>query len=155
MPVVHEVPLSARELRLGIAISRWNELVTGKLLQGALEALRRHGADPDRIEVAWCPGAFELPLLVRRMAETGRFDALIALGAVIRGETPHFEYVASAATQGLARTMLELNIPVGFGLLTTDTLEQALERAGGKAGNKGAEAALAAVEMAHLLTRLR
>ncbi|MCS7081863.1 MAG: 6,7-dimethyl-8-ribityllumazine synthase [Bacteroidetes bacterium] len=154
MSVVHEGTLSAQGLRLGIAVSRWNALITHRLLEGALEALRQHGADPAQVEVAWCPGAFELPLLARRMADTGRFEAIIALGAVIRGETPHFEYVASAAAQGLSRVMLETNIPVAFGVLTTDTLEQALERAGGKAGNKGAEAALAAVEMAHLLRRL-
>lgn len=137
-------------LRVALVVSRWNGLVTGALLDGARETLRRHGVAEEAIDLAWVPGAFEIPLAARWLAETGRYDALVCLGAVIRGATPHFEHIAAAAMQGVAELARSTGIPVGTGILTTDTAEQALERAGIKGGNKGAEAALAAIEMARL-----
>lgn len=136
--------------RFAIVASRFNEAVVGRLVEGAREALIRHGADPDEIDVAWCPGAFELPAVAQRLAETTHYDAVICLGAVIRGATAHFDYVASGVTNGCGRVALETGVPVMFGVLTVDTLEQAWERAGTKAGNKGAEAAAGAVEMVNL-----
>ncbi|CAN5762882.1 6,7-dimethyl-8-ribityllumazine synthase [soil metagenome] len=138
------------ERRFGIVVSRFNDLITRRLLEAARDCLIRHGADDDRIEVAWVPGAWEIPVTLRKFAETGRFDAVIALGAIIRGGTPHFEYVSSGTASGVAAVGAETGIPTIFGVLTTDTIEQALERAGSKAGNKGWEAALAAVEMVNL-----
>ena len=135
-------------------VSRFNSLVTTRLLEGAQDTLVRHGASPEDIDTVWVPGAWELPVAAQRLAQTGRYDAVIALGAVIRGETPHFEFVATQASTGLAQAALATGIPISFGVLTTDTLEQGLERAGGKAGNKGAEAAVAALEMASLLRAL-
>ncbi len=140
---------------IAIAVARWNELVTMRLLDGALGELRRHGIDQDRVTVFWCPGSFELPLVVKTLAEQKRYDAIIALGCVIRGQTPHFEYVASQAASGIMASMLSTGIPCAFGVLTCDSLDQALDRAGGKAGNKGAEAAIVALEMANLLSQLR
>jgi 6,7-dimethyl-8-ribityllumazine synthase len=136
--------------RFGIVVSRFNDLVTRRLLEGAVDCMERHGADSDGIEVAWVPGAWEIPAALRRMAESGRYDALVALGAVIRGSTPHFEYVSGGVANGVAAVGAETGIPTIFGVLTTDTLEQAFERAGSKAGNKGWEAALAAIEMVNL-----
>jgi 6,7-dimethyl-8-ribityllumazine synthase len=149
--LVYEGNLTAAGLRFAIVVSRFNELITSKLLGGAQDALRRHGAGPDEVDVAWCPGAFEIPLVARRLAQTGRYDAVIALGAVIRGATPHFDYVAAEVSKGVAAAALQTGLPVIFGVLTTDTVEQALERAGTKAGNKGWDAAVAAVETANLL----
>lgn len=140
--------------RIGIAVSRFNELVTRQLLAGARECLLGHGVHDDAIEVIWVPGAWEIPAALRRLLATERFDALVALGAVIRGGTPHFEYVSSGVTSGVAAVAAEANVPVAFGVLTTDTLEQALDRAGGKAGNKGWEAALAALETVDVFDRL-
>ncbi|PDO10178.1 MAG: 6,7-dimethyl-8-ribityllumazine synthase [Candidatus Reconcilbacillus cellulovorans] len=151
----YEGRLVSEGLRFGIVVSRFNELITSRLLSGALDALRRHGAGDDDIEVAWVPGAFEIPLVALKMAECGRFDAVIALGAVIRGQTPHFDYVCSEAAKGVASVSLRTGVPVAFGVLTTDTIEQAVERAGTKAGNKGWEAAMTALEMANLLRQLR
>ena len=139
--------------RIGIVVSRFNEIVTQNLLSGALSALQEQGVQ--EIEVFWVPGAFEIPLVLKRLARSGRFDGLIALGAVIRGETPHFEYVAGEAASGTARVAYDFDLPVGFGILTTETLEQALNRAGGKAGNKGREAALAVLETLNLLDQVR
>jgi 6,7-dimethyl-8-ribityllumazine synthase len=136
--------------RFGIVVSRFNELVTGRLLEGAHDCLVRHGVADDAIEVAWVPGAWEIPAALRRMAHSGRFDAVIALGAVIRGATPHFDYVCSGVASGVAAVGAETGVPAIFGVLTTDSLEQAFERAGSKAGNKGWEAALAAIEMVNL-----
>ncbi len=150
----HEGRLDAAGLRVAVVASRFNGLVTRHLVDGALACLRRHGADAEAAVVAWVPGAFEVPLVARRLAGSGRFDAVICLGAVIRGATAHFDYVAGQAAAGVARAALDTDVPVIFGILTTDTLEQALERAGGKAGNKGWEAALAAIEMARLLPEL-
>ena len=138
-------------LRIGIGLARFNEAVTTRLLAGALEALAQHGVAEDTIDVASVPGAFELPLCVQRLAATGRYDGLIGLGAVIRGGTPHFDYVAGWATDGLGRVALRADLPVAFGLLTTDTLEQALARAGGEHGNKGYDAATTVLEMIALL----
>jgi len=147
--------LDGRGLRIAIVIGRFNETVTRGLLDGAREGLARLGVDPEAIDVAWTPGSFEVPLVAKRFAESGRYDAVICLGAVIRGETSHYDFVAGNAASGIARIALETGLPVIFGILTTETLEQAINRAGGKAGNKGFDAALAAVEMATLLRQLR
>jgi 6,7-dimethyl-8-ribityllumazine synthase len=151
MPEYIEGDLQAGNARFGIVVSRFNEFITEKLLAGALDALKRHGANMESVTVAWCPGAFEAPLVVKKLAASGSYDAVICLGAVIRGATSHFDYVAGQAASGIAQVMLETGLPVVFGVLTTDTLEQAIERAGSKAGNKGAEAAAAAIEMVNLL----
>jgi 6,7-dimethyl-8-ribityllumazine synthase len=151
---VIEGELSARDLRIGIVVTRFNEFVVEPLLRGALDALRRHGASDKQIEILRVPGAFDMPIVVRKLALSKRYEVLVALGAVIRGQTPHFDYVAGECASGLARIALESGVPVGFGVLTTDTMEQAVDRAGGKAGNKGADAALAALETANLLRRL-
>lgn len=152
--IVHEGSLVATGLRFGLVVSRFNALVTEQLLQGAVDALRRHGAEEKDLEVYRCAGTFELPALLRRVAASGRHDAVVALGCVIRGGTPHFEYVAGEATKGVAQVAMEAGCAVAMGVLTTDTMEQALERAGLKAGNKGAEAALAAVEQANVFRAL-
>jgi 6,7-dimethyl-8-ribityllumazine synthase len=138
-------------LRIGIALARFNEAVTDRLLAGALEALAKHGVAEDAIDVATVPGAFELPLCAQRMAATGRYDALVCLGAVVRGETPHFDFVAGEAARGLSEVARAHDLPIGFGILTTETMPQALARAGGDRGNKGYEAAVTALEMVQLL----
>ena len=153
-PRLIEGELLARDLRFGVVITRFNDFVVEPLLRGALDALKRHGAATAQIEVVRVPGAFDLPVAARKLALSRRYEALIALGAVIRGQTPHFDYVAGECASGLARIALESGVPIAFGVLTTDTMEQAVDRAGGKAGNKGADAALAALEMANLLRRL-
>ncbi len=140
--------------RFGIAVARFNSFVVESLLEGAIDTLNRHGADEKNIEIVRAPGAFELPLVVQRMAASGHYDAVIALGAVIRGGTPHFEYVAGECVKGLAQVMMQKNIPVAFGVLTVDTIEQAIERAGTKAGNKGVEATISAIEMVNLLNQI-
>lgn len=142
-------------MRIGIVVARFNELVSQPLLDGAVDALVRHGADEEHITVAWVPGSFEIPIAARTMAEQGDIDALVCLGAVIRGDTAHFDYVAGEAARGIAAVHATTGVPAGFGVLTVDTLEQALDRAGGKHGNKGSDAALAAVEMVNLLRELR
>ena len=147
--------LAAQDARFGIVLARFNGFIGERLLEGALEALMRHGGDPERIDVVRVPGAFEIPLTLKTLAANGRYDALIALGAVIRGATSHFEYVAGECATGLSQVGMQFDIPVAFGVLTVGTVEQALERAGGKVGNKGADAALAAIEMADLLKKLR
>jgi 6,7-dimethyl-8-ribityllumazine synthase len=149
-----EGDLLARDLRFCIVATRFNELVVERLIAGAVDALTRHGASEKNLELVRVPGAFELPLAVKKLAQARRFDAIVALGAVVRGETAHFEYVAGEAASGIARASLETGTPVGFGLLTCGTMAEALDRAGGKAGNKGAEAALAALELVNLLKRL-
>ena len=146
-----EGTLLGNDLRIGIVIARWNEFIGGNLLEGAVNTLKRHGVDPNNIEIAWCPGSFEIPLVARRMAASGRYDALITLGAVIRGATSHYDIVAGGVAAGVASAMNETGVPILLGILTTDTIEQAIERAGTKAGNKGAECAVAAIEMANLL----
>lgn len=147
----HEGNLIARGLKFGVIVGRFNEFISSKLLGGAIDGLVRHGADEADIEAAWVPGAFEIPLVAQKMAASKRFDAVICLGAVIRGSTPHFDYVASEVSKGIAKVSLDAGIPVIFGVLTTDTIEQAIERAGTKAGNKGYDAAVTAIEMANLL----
>jgi 6,7-dimethyl-8-ribityllumazine synthase len=142
-------------LRFAIAVSRFNELITGRLLDGAVDALTRHDVRHQDIEVYWVPGAWELPLIVRELALSGKHDAIVALGAVIQGDTPHFDYVCSETSKGLAHVSMEQRVPVGFGVLTCSNLEQALVRAGSKSGNKGVEAAMAALEMANLLLQTR
>ena len=150
-----EGPITAQGLRLGIVVSRWNEFITKALLEGALDAVRRHGGSEDTITVVWVPGSFEIPVAIQALAKKGRFDALIALGCVIRGTTSHYDQIASAVTSGLSSVALETGLPVSFGVITVESIEQAIERAGSKAGNKGAEAALVAVEMAHVLKQIR
>lgn len=151
---VYEGRLDGSGMRVALACSRFNEAVTERLLAGALGALRRHGVDETDIEVAWVPGAFELPLVARRLAGTGRYDAVVTLGAVIRGATGHYDFVAGQCATGIARAAAETGVPVIFGVLTTDTVEQAVERAGIKGGNKGFDAAVSAIEVADLLRRL-
>jgi len=146
--------LTASDVRLAIVAARFNSFIVDHLLEGALDVCRSHGVTAEAIEIVQVPGAFELPLLVKRMAASKRYDAVIALGAVIRGGTPHFEYVAGSCVRGLAEVALQYDTPVAFGVLTVDSIEQAIERAGTKAGNKGAEAALSALEMISLLRRL-
>lgn len=143
--------LIAQGLRFGIIVGRFNEFIGGKLLEGALDALRRHGVEEKEIEITWVPGAFEIPLVAKKMVKSNMYDVVICLGAVIRGSTPHFDYVSAEVTKGIASVSLETEVPVIFGVLTTDTIEQAIERAGTKAGNKGYDAAVTAIEMANLL----
>jgi 6,7-dimethyl-8-ribityllumazine synthase len=138
-------------LKFGVVISRFNEFVTKKLLDGAQDALLRHGVSEGDIDVAWVPGSFEIPLVAKKLAQTKKYDAIICLGAVIRGETPHHEYIATEVTKGIAKLGLEYELPVSYGIITADSLEQAIERAGTKAGNRGADAAVDAIEMANLL----
>lgn len=145
----------ARNARFGIALGRFNSFIGERLLEGAIDTLVRHGTDPGNIEVVRVPGAFEMPLALKTMAASKKYDALIALGAVIRGETPHFEYVAGECAKGVAQVGMQYDMPVAFGVLTVDTIEQAIERAGTKAGNKGVDAALTAIEMVNLLKKLR
>ena len=143
----------AKGLRFGIIAGRFNEFIGGKLIAGALDALKRHGVEEGDIELMWVPGAFEIPLAAKKMAKSKKYDGVICLGAVIRGSTPHFDYVASEVSKGIASVSLESEIPVIFGVLTTDTIEQAIERAGTKAGNKGYDAAMTAIEMVNLLNQ--
>ncbi|GLI07304.1 MULTISPECIES: 6,7-dimethyl-8-ribityllumazine synthase [Paenibacillus] len=154
MAKVYEGHLVSQGLKYGIVVGRFNEFITNKLLGGALDALKRHGVHEDEVEIAWVPGAFEIPLIAQKMAESGKYDAVITLGAVIRGSTPHFDYVCNETAKGVAAISLKTGIPVIFGVLTTDSIEQAVERAGTKAGNKGWEAAASAIEMANLTKQL-
>ncbi len=154
MPRSLEGSLTAKGLRFAIVVSRFNSLVTTRLLDGALDALRRHNADEDAVTIAWVPGSFEIPLVAKKLTQSSNWDAVICLGCVLRGDTPHFEYVASETAKGIAKVGLETGVPTIFGIVTADTLEQALERAGGKAGNRGFDAAMAAMEMANLMKQL-
>ncbi|MDO8672093.1 MAG: 6,7-dimethyl-8-ribityllumazine synthase [Dehalococcoidia bacterium] len=151
---VFEGKLLGEGLTFGIVVSRFNEFISGKLLSGAIDALQRHGVDEKDIEVAWVPGSFEIPLAAKKMAGSGRYSAVICLGAVIRGSTPHFDFIAAEVSKGIAHITMDSGIPVMFGVLTTDTIEQAIERAGTKAGNKGFDSAVGAIEMANLLREL-
>ena len=146
--------LIARDQKFGIVVSRFNEFISKNLLSGALDSLKRHEAPDDNIDVAWVPGSFEIPLVAQKMAASGNYDAVICLGAVIRGNTPHFDYVAAEVSKGIARIGLDTGVPVAFGIITADTLEQAVDRAGAKAGNKGWQAALTAIEMANLISAM-
>lgn len=151
---VYEGKLTAGKEKYGVVIGRFNEFIGSKLLGGCIDALLRHGVSEEAIDVTWVPGAFEIPLIAGKMAESGKYDAVICLGAVIRGGTPHFEYVASELTKGVAHVGLKTGKPVIFGVLTTDNIEQAIERAGTKSGNKGAEAAKTAIEMVNLINSI-
>ena len=153
-PKIIEGELLARDLRFAIIAARFNDFVVEPLIRGALDALRRHGVADKQVEIVRVPGAFDMPIIARKLALSQRYEAIIALGCVIRGQTPHFDYVAGECAGGIARVALESGVPIAFGVLTTDTAEQAVDRAGGKAGNKGADAALVALEMANLLRRL-
>ncbi len=150
MGKVFEGKLIGEGLKVGIVVSRFNDFISKSLLEGAKDAFLRHGVSEEQMDVAWVPGAFEIPFIAKKMAETKKYDAVVALGAVIRGSTPHFDYVASETAKGVASTSLQTGVVVVFGVLTTDTIEQAIERAGTKAGNKGWDAAVTAIEMANL-----
>ena len=149
-----EGQLSAQGLRIAIVAARFNDFIVDRLIGGAVDCLLRHGADRDALTIVRAPGAFELPVICKRLAESGQFDGIVALGAVIRGSTPHFDYVAAEVSKGLAQVSLKSGLPVGFGVLTTNDIEQAIERAGSKAGNKGAEAALSVMESARVLQQI-
>lgn len=151
MAVIYEGQLLAEGLKFGVVVSRFNEFISGKLLGGAFDALKRHGAREEDVSVAWVPGAFEIPLVAKRMAESRKYDAIICLGCVIRGSTPHFDYVCAEVSKGVAQVNMQTGVPAMFGVLTTDSIEQAIERAGTKAGNKGYDAAMSAIEMSNLL----
>ena len=146
--------LKADGKKFALVVSRFNEFISNKLVDGALDCLARHGADEKNISVTWVPGSFEIPMVALKLAESGKFDAVICLGAIIRGNTPHFEYVAGEASKGIAQAALQTRKPVIYGVITSDTIEQAIERAGTKAGNKGWDAALSAIEMADLMHRI-
>ena len=154
MPKIVEGQLSATGFRFGIIVARFNDFISSRLVEGAMDALLRHGATEEQVSVIKVPGAFEIPLTAKKLAESGRYDAVICLGAVIRGSTPHFDYVAAEVSKGIANVSLESRIPVTFGVLTTDNLEQAIERAGSKSGNKGYDSAMAAIEMVNLFKEL-
>ena len=154
MPKVIEGKLDASSCKIAVVVSRFNSFMTQKMLDGAIDVLNRHGLDTSTIEVLWVPGAFEIPLACKKLATSKKYDGVVALSCVIRGSTPHFDYVSSEISKGIANVMLETNTPIGFGVVTTDTLEQAIERAGSKSGNKGAEAAMSVVEMVNLLNQI-
>ena len=151
---VYKGDFTGKDVKIAIVISRFNEFISSKLLDGALDYLRRHNADEENIDIFWVPGAFEIPLVAKKLAQTKKYDGIICLGAVIRGDTPHFNFVAAEATKGIAQVMLGEQIPVAYGLLTTDTIDQAIERAGTKAGNKGWLAAESVLEMISLLRQI-
>ena len=154
MPKLIEGKISAKGMRFGIVASRFNDFICSRLIEGAVDALSRSGADPKDIEVVKVPGAFEIPLTAKKLAKSGKYDAVICLGAVIRGATPHFEYISAEVSKGIAQVGLETEVPVIFGVVTTDSLEQAIERAGTKSGNKGWDAALSAIEMVDLFKKI-
>ena len=154
MSKLFEGMLVGKGLKFGVVVSRFNEFITKKLIEGAQDALLRHGVNEEDIEVVWVPGSFEIPLIAKKLAETNKYNAVVCLAAVIRGGTPHFEYVASEVTRGIGRVSLETGLPVTYGVITADTLEQAIERAGAKEGNKGFHAAVNAIEMANLVKNI-
>lgn len=149
-----EGKLNAQGLKFGVVVSRFNEFITSKLLEGALDALLRHGAKEEDIDVVRVPGSFEIPLVAKKLAQSGKYNAVICLGTLIRGATPHFDYIAAEVSKGIALVSLETGIPVAFGVITTETIEQAIERAGSKAGNKGWDAAMVAIEMARVIEQI-
>ena len=151
----YEGKLISEGLKFAIVVGRFNEFIGSKLLSGAIDGLERHGVKEDDIEIVWVPGAFEIPLVVKKLAKTNKYDAIICLGAVIRGSTPHFDYVSSEVSKGIANTSLDTELPIIFGVLTTNNIEQAIERAGTKSGNKGYDAAITAIEMANLLKEIK
>ena len=154
MPRVHEGKLNAQGKRFALVVSRFNDLVTTRLLDGALDCLQRHGAADEDIEVAWVPGAFELPIVAQKMAQPGRFDVVTCLGCIVRSDTPHFDYVAGESSKGIARVGLDTGVPITFGVITADTVDQAVQRAGVKSGNRGWDAGMNAVEMASLVAAI-
>lgn len=147
--------LNGKDLKIGIVVARFNEFITNKLLSGAIDTLRRHETNEDDIDVAWVPGAFEIPVVAKKLAQTGKYDAVICLGAVIRGSTTHYDYVCNEVSKGVAQVGMSTGVPTIFGVVTTENIEQAVERAGTKAGNKGSDAAMAAMEMASLLKKIK
>ncbi len=151
---IYEGKMTSKDMRIGIVVARFNEFITSKLLGGAIDALTRHDVKEDSIDVAWVPGAFEIPLIAQKMAKSGKYDAVIALGAVIRGSTTHYDYVCSEVSKGIANVSMNSEIPVMFGVVTTENIEQAIERAGTKAGNKGYDCALGAIEMINLIREI-
>lgn len=151
---IYEGKLISEGLKLAIVVGRFNEFIGSKLLSGAIDGLERHGVKEDDIEIIWVPGAFEVPLVAKKLAKTNKYDAIICLGAVIKGSTPHFDYVSSEVSKGIANTSLDTEVPIIFGVLTTNNIEQAIERAGTKSGNKGYDAAITAIEMANLLKEI-
>lgn len=151
---IYEGKMTSKDMRIGIVVARFNEFITSKLLSGAIDALTRHDVNEDSIDVAWVPGAFEIPLIAQKMAKSGKYDAVIALGAVIRGSTSHYDYVCSEVSKGIANVSMNSDIPVMFGVVTTENIEQAIERAGTKAGNKGYDCALGAIEMINLIREI-
>ena len=154
MPVIHEGILNAQGKKFAIIVARFNSFLTERILEGAIDTIRRHGGDADSLDVYKVPGCFEIPVLAKKLASKGGVDAIICLGCLIRGETPHFDYISAECTKGIAQTALEYGLPVAYGVVTAETLDQAINRAGTKAGNKGAEAALAAIEMADLFAQI-
>ena len=150
MGQIFEAQLIGTELKIGVVVGRFNEFITAKLLDGALDGLKRHGVAEENIDIAWVPGAFEVPLIAKKMAEANKYDAIIGLGTVIRGSTTHYDYVCNEAAKGIASVSLSTGVPIIFGIVTTETIEQAIERAGTKAGNKGYDSAVSAIEMANL-----
>jgi 6,7-dimethyl-8-ribityllumazine synthase len=155
MPEIIEGRISAEGFRFAVLVSRFNDFISSKLVEGAMDALKRHGGNEDQVSLIKVPGAFEIPLAAKKLAESGKFNAIICLGAVIRGSTPHFDYVAAEVSKGIAQVALASKVPVTFGVLTTDNLEQAIERAGSKSGNKGWDAAIAAMEMVNLFKQIK
>jgi 6,7-dimethyl-8-ribityllumazine synthase len=154
MTKVYQGTLIGTGLKIGIIISRFNEFITSKLLGGAMDTLERHGVNTEDVEIAWVPGSFEIPIAADKMASSGKYDAVICLGALIRGSTPHFDYIAAEASKGIAQVGMKTGVPTIFGVITTENIEQAIERAGTKAGNKGADAAVSAIEMANLFKEM-
>ena len=154
MTKIYQGTLIGTGLKIGVVISRFNEFITSKLLSGALDTLERHAVSMDDVEIAWVPGSFEIPIIAEKMASSGKYDAVICLGALIRGSTPHFDYIAAEASKGIAQVGLKTGVPTIFGVITTENIEQAIERAGTKAGNKGSDAAMSAIEMANLFKQL-
>jgi 6,7-dimethyl-8-ribityllumazine synthase len=155
MVKIYSGKMSGKGKKFGIVVSRFNEFITQKLLDGAIDTLLRHDVENDNIDVIWVPGAFEIPTITKKLILTKKYDALICLGAIIQGDTPHYEYIAAEVTKGIAQVSLETNVPVAFGILTTDNLEQAIERAGTKSGNKGKQAAEAVLEMVNLISQIK
>ena len=154
VPNIIEGQLLAENKSFGIVVSRFNEFISGKLLEGAIDCLKRHGVDDESVDVAWVPGSFEVPIVAKRMAASGKYDAVVCLGAVVRGATPHFDYIAAEVSKGIATAAISTDVPIAYGIITCDTLEQAVERAGTKMGNKGFDAASSAIEMANLFDQL-
>ena len=152
--MVYQGQLTAKNVRIGIIVSRFNDAITRRMLEGAMDCLIRHDGDPSMIDTVYCPGSFEIPLMAQTLAQKKQYDAIVCIGCLIRGETPHFDYIAGEVTKGISQTSLGCNIPIGFGVLTTDTMEQAIDRSGGKSGNKGWDAALSVIETVNVRKQL-